>query len=115
MNDTLQAIFTVGSALVGVPALVTVIINILKGLNIAKDNDATNWNLILNGLGAYAMFAWKVFDPTANIQVADQTINSLVPFIGLLGQVLIMMASSRFLHSIIKGIPIIGKSYSAGN
>lgn len=112
MDPVIQSLLVIGSALVGLPALITVVINILKAINIVKDGDAQKWSLVLNLVGIYALMTWKVLDPTANIQVADESIAAIAKLIGVFAQLFIQTKVSGAFQNTIRGIPIVGKSYS---
>ena len=109
---TVQSLLGIGTALIGVPALVAVIINVLKFFDIVKDGDAKKWMLLLSIAATYALQAWKIFDPSANIDIADESLANIAKLLGWVFTVAIDMKVGPAFHDAIRGIPLLGKSYT---
>jgi len=101
------------ASLAGVAALITVVINIFKTFGIVKDGTAQTWSIILNLVGLIVLVYLRVFQPNVDIAGVDQQADSLANIlIGILGFV-VQIGSSKGTHSLLSGVPLVGKSNSA--
>ena len=96
----------------GFGALVGVIINVLKTVGLIKDGQATNYATGLNLLLLIALFVGKVmgFDVAGLDGVAGQVADTGIAILNLL----VMVGGSRLFHVTLKGVPVVGRSYSNG-
>ena len=110
----LTSLVLVFTTLAGWGALVAVVINILKTLNVAKDGQAQNWNLGLNAIGLVALFALGVFGKVTPEQFNTAAATASTLLIAGLGFVTQFKAST-VTHSVLSQaeIPVIGKSNTA--
>lgn len=101
-------------SLVGVAALVTVLINILKALGVVKDGTAGQWSAVLNLIFFGVLVYFGVFQPQIATQVLDgyagQIAMILVFVLGYLAQIFVSPA----VHTQLKAmrLPILGASNS---
>lgn len=100
------------TALAGFAALIAFVINLGKVVGFVKDGTAEKWSAGLNLVGLIILFSVKIFRPDLDIEGIDQTLLQ-VANIGtyILGFVL-QLGVSKFSNYAVKGVPIIGKSYS---
>jgi len=109
---SLETLLSLFASLGGVAALVTALVNALKRIGVVKDGQSANASLLLNAAGFLAVILLKVFAPTFDFTSADATAGSLaqilVLVLGLVGQLIV----SKGLHAGLRGLPVIGKSFS---
>ncbi len=99
-------------ALAGFAALIALLVNVGKLIGFIKDGDAVKWSGGLNLLGILALFVTRLFLPTFDVSGIDQTLLTIAT-VGsyILGYVL-ELGISKLTHIAVKGLPVIGKSYS---
>ena len=97
----------------GFGALIGLIINVLKTVGLVKDGQATNWATGLNLVLLIALFVGKVigFDVAGLDGVAGEIANAGVSIL----QLLVMLGGSRLFHNTLKGVPVVGRSFSNGD
>lgn len=99
-------------ALAGFAAIVALVINVGKLFGWVKDGDAVKWSGGLNLLGILALFVTRLFLP--NFDVSG--INSVMLTIATVGSYILSyvmsLGISKLTHIAVKGLPVIGKSYS---
>lgn len=100
-------------SLVGVGSLIAVTVNVLKKVGWVKDGDAPTWSLGLNLVGMVALFIVKTFFPSVDIGSVDQIAGTIAQVLALLVGLVLQLLSSKATHTAIKGVPLIGKSYTA--
>lgn len=99
-------------ALAGFAALVALLVNVGKLFGWIKDGDAVKWSGGLNLLGILALFVTRLFLPTFDVS----GINSVMLTIATVGSYILSyvmeLGISKLTHIAVKGLPVIGKSYS---
>ena len=100
-------------ALGGVAALVTALVNVLKQFNVVKDGQASIASLILNVLGFVTLIALKVLAPDFDFTGIDTSAGSIAQILILVLGLVVQLSASQKAHSTLRGLPVIGKSYSA--
>lgn len=110
--DGITSLFVGWGTLAGFAALVTVIINILKIFGVVKDDTAANWSAGLNLLGLIVMMVIKIVNPTVDIGITDAYVANIAIILQVVCAYLVQVGASKLFHSIIKGIPLIGKSFT---
>ena len=100
-------------SLAGVGALIAIVINILKTLNVIKDGDAPKWNLGLGTLGLLALIVLGVFKNVTPEQfntAAGIVATLLVTVLGFVTQ----FKAAAVTHNVLSNseLPVIGKSRS---
>jgi len=112
-NSVVALVLSLG----GFAAFVTVAVNILKvikikGVPIIKDGDSPKWTGGITLVGIIALYVTKLFLPSFDPGLIDKTLlevatvaTYILSFVGTLGL-------EKIIHTAVKGIPLIGKSYS---
>ena len=101
------------SALVGIPALIVVLINVLKAAGVVKDGQAAGWSQNINAVVYIVLFGMAQFGFATNLAAIDTiagTLAELGP--GILAMISIGHKLSGYLHDGFRGLPLIGKSHS---
>lgn len=101
------------AALVGFAALVSVLVNIGKFFGVIKDGDADKWVAGANLIGVIALYVTRKFVPGFDPGVIDKTLAEIASVTGFVLSYLLMLFGSKFTYKQIKGLPVIGKSFSA--
>ena len=99
-------------ALAGVGAFFAFVVNALKQFGVVKDGDAPTWSTALNLAGMVALLAVKVFVPNVDIDKLDGIAASLAQLGVLILGLITQLGFAKLTHFIVKGVPVIGKSYS---
>ncbi len=100
------------ASLVGVAALIALLINVLKWFGVVTDGTAQTWSAGLNLLFLIGLFAVNLFAPEVDIAGLDARLAQLVEFAAVVWGYLLQLFGSKLAHELMKGVPIIGKSYS---
>jgi hypothetical protein len=99
-------------ALGGVAAVIALLINVGKRAGWIKDGQATSASLLLNLVGLVGLGLLRVFAPDFDIAgldgIAAQIAEAGTILLGLVWQLFI----SRQTHEQVKGVPVIGKSFT---
>lgn len=115
--DVINLILTVFTALVGWPAFLAALINLLKFFKVLPDGAADGFNFWANVLAFVGVGAAVFLGRTDVLNWID---GSLVGLAKILVDVLILVGGTgisagltRKYHGLYRGLPLIGKSYSA--
>ena len=109
----LNDLFLQYGALVGVAALIAVLINIAKSVQWISDGQAQNWSAGLNLIGMAVLLMAKVFRPDLDLVELDSQAAELATVLTVLSGYVLQLLSSKLVHQFaLKGLPLIGKSYS---
>jgi hypothetical protein len=105
------------AALLGFAALLAVIINVLKmihinGKPIVADGDAQKWSLGGNLLGILALYIFRLFRPDIPVEGLDKTLLEIATVGSYVLSVVSQLGITKLTNFVIKGSPVIGKSYS---
>ena len=110
---TLASLLLVFASLVGYPAAVALVVNVLKFLGVVKDGQSDNWVTGLNVAGLAILFGLKVFAPGFDVLVGDATLARIVEALQILLGLWIQLGVSKATHQkVLKGVPVIGTSFS---
>jgi len=106
-------IFVIFATLVGFPALVAAVVNVLKYFNIVADTQAPKVVSILTlvgfvgvGIAYYAGYVPVLAGLDAQMGLIAQFLTTFLAFVVDLGL-------AKVAHAGLKGVPVIGKSYSS--
>ena len=99
-------------SLAGVAAFVAVLINIGKTIGVVKDGSSQQWSLALNVIGFLGFIALGVFTPDISIEGLDQNAATLANILLSLLGLFVQLGVSRGTHNTLKGLPLVGKSFS---
>lgn len=100
------------AALAGFAALIAVIVNILKIFGIVKEDQAPLWVAGANLLCILTMYFLSIFKPEFSFAGLDPMMTEIATVatfvLAFVGQILV----SKFTHYAVRGLPVVGKSYS---
>lgn len=99
-------------ALAGAGSLISAIVNALKTAGIVRDGQATTVVTGLNILGIAGLLALQVFSPAADIAGLDAAAGSIATVLTVLAGFVVQMGGSKLFHTLFKGAPLIGKTFS---
>ena len=108
-----EGVLALFAGLVGFPAFVTVLVNVLKVFGVVKDGEATKYVAGFNAVGLLALLVALAVVPGLDILAVDQNLAGLASFLTALLGFVVQMGVSKFSHTQIRGVPLIGKSNSA--
>lgn len=106
---TLLAVY---AALGGVGGLIALVINVGKTLGWVPDGSAATVSTGLNILGLAAVFALGVFKPGVDIGQVDASVQQFVDAATILFGLFVQLGGAKWVHSLVRGVPLVGKSYS---
>lgn len=98
------------AGLSGLGGLISVLVNVLKVLNIAHDGTAQKW---VQGLNLLAFIGVSVVY-FLNVQVDWTFVNSVLVFGTIFLGYVVQLFGSQVTYSVVKGMPVIGFSHSEG-
>lgn len=110
--DSLNSLLAQWSALAGFGALIAFIINILKYTGIVKEDQGQVWSAGLNLAGLILLLIAGVALPNLDIAGLDKNVADFVNVGLVLFAYIVQLLGSKSAHSLVKGLPGIGKSYS---
>jgi hypothetical protein len=113
--DTLQVVLDLAlsfGGLVGVAGVITVLVNLLKLIGWVADGTSDTWIAVLNLVAFVTLAAIKVFNPQITTAILDEQAARLATLgvfaLGYLTQII----GSKQIYKLIRGLPIIGKTFS---
>lgn len=106
------AVIATFTALVGFPALVAAIVNILKVLGVVVDGDASKWVAGFNVLGLILVLVTRTFFPALAFEALDAQLGGMALFLTTILSFVVQMGVSKSAHESLKGLPVVGKSFS---
>ncbi|NPV85994.1 MAG: hypothetical protein HPY45_08310 [Anaerolineae bacterium] len=109
----LNSLLTQWGALAGFAALIAAIINILKTAGLVKDGQAQAWSAALNLIGLAVLLFLNVYQPAVDIVFLDKQAGQIANVLLVVFGYIVQLGGAKLAHSILLGLPIIGKSYSA--
>jgi hypothetical protein len=107
-----QSMISQFGALAGFAALVAVLVNAGKQFGLVKDGTAQNWVAGLNLAGLAALISLRVFMPEVDISALDSQAAQIAVLLAVVAAYLGEMGLSKLAHNLLKGVPVIGKSFS---
>lgn len=114
--DVINLIVAAFSALVGFPAFLAALINLLKYLKVLPDGSADAVNFWANVIAFVGVGVAVFLGKTDVLNWVDGTLSGvakiLVDILVILSGGLTSMVMARKYHAGLKGLPVIGKSYS---
>lgn len=100
------------TGLAGFAALVALVINVLKTFGVVKDDTAELWSAGGNLLGLVALYLLRLFNPEFDVPGADAQVTTFVNAVTPLVGYILMLLSSKLSHFAVRGVPVVGKSFS---
>lgn len=98
--------------LAGFGALVALIVNVLKTFKLVSDGQAPVWSTGLNILLLAGLFALNVYRPDIDPGQYDPIAAQLAQLGAMLLALFTQLGGARIAHNLLRGIPVVGKSYS---
>lgn len=96
----------------GVGAVVAMLINVGKSVGFVKDGQAPAWRTGLNILGLAVLFLVKIFKPDFDVAGFDAQAAQFAAVASTVVAYLVEIGASELAHKYLKGVPLIGKSFS---
>lgn len=100
------------AALAGFGGLVAALVNIGKQIGLVQDGQAQIYSTGLNLAGLVALFALKVFAPAVSVEGLDSIAAQVAQFLTVAFGLFVQLGGARFAHDVLRGVPVIGKSYT---
>ena len=97
-------------SLVGVAMLIAALVNLLKLVGIVTDGNATNWTAALNLVAFIGIVAWRLLNPTVEIEQIDAIFKSIAVVIGFVITYLVQIKASAFDNDTLKMVPALRKN-----
>lgn len=108
--DQFVALFV---SLFGTGTLIAAVVNALKTVGVVADGKAPVWSLGLNLLGLVVLFLIGLFAPTADIKGLDGIAGQVAQLLTIAVGLFVQLGGAKWAHGLLKGTPIVGKSFSA--
>lgn len=102
------------AALAGLGALIAALVNVGKQIGLVKDGTAQAWSTGLNLAALVGLFALNFFAPNADIAQLDGLAGQLAQWLTISAGLFVQLKGAQAGHAVLRGVPLIGKSYSAG-
>ena len=101
-------------SLIGVPALIAAVVNVLKFVGLVKDDTASSWSAGLSLLGFVAVVLFRILRPDIMLDVLDGYSGQIAQIIVYLMGFIVMMFLPAAIHAKLKAaqVPLLGKSFS---
>jgi hypothetical protein len=100
------------AALGGVAAAITIVVNILKYFSVIKEEKVAMWVGILQLVGYLALYVTKIFRPDFSPAGIDAVALEIATVATYLLSFLVQFGIGKLTHNIVRGVPVIGKSYT---
>lgn len=110
---SIEQLVTLLLSLGGVGTLVAAIVNALKTSGVVKDGQAPTFVLGFNLLGLVILFLVGLFAPATDLTQLDSTAAQVAQLLTIVVGLLVQFGGSKLAHGTFKGVPVIGKSFSA--
>ena len=111
--DAVAQLFAIFVSLGGFGSLIAGIVNVLKLFKVVSDGQSATWSTGLNLLGVVGLFLLGIFAPAADIAGLDATAGQVAQLLTVAAGLVFQLWASRKTHEQLRGVPVIGKSFSA--
>ncbi len=108
----LSAVLTIVSGLVGFPALLAAVIDILKKFGLVADGDAPKWNLGGNVLAVVAVAVAVILGKVEVVGQVDAVLGSVATFLLAIFAFAASIGLTKLFHFGLRGVPGIGYSHT---
>jgi uncharacterized membrane protein len=108
----LQGLLTIVLGMAGFGALVSAIVNLLKGAGVVTDGTSQTWVTGLNLVGVVALFVAQTVGVQLDMTALDANLGTVATILVSVGQLVVAMGGSKLFYSVSRGSPVVGKSYS---
>lgn len=109
MEINFDQFFMIFSSLIGFPALISMVVNVLKANGIIKDGEATRYIALGNAVIMLVLLGIYTGFPQVNLLDLDKIASALSTMIAFF---VTGMGVSKITHVAIRGVPGIGKSFT---
>lgn len=99
-------------AMAGFAALIAFVINGLKYFGVVQEGQAPTWSAGLNLAGLVMLLVLKVYAPSVDVGGLDEQVGQFVEVGVVVFGYVIQLLSSKLAHSVVRGVPGIGKAIS---
>lgn len=109
MFENILAVF---GTLVGFSAFVSMLVGVLKFFGVVKDDTSAKWVAGFNLVGVLALYGLKLFQPDYPVGGIDSILAEIAVVGAYIMSFVVMIFGSKFTYSALRGLPVIGKSFS---
>ena len=102
-------------SLMGVAALIAAIVNVGKTVGFVQDEQAHKFSAVLSLIAFVSFVYFRVFVPEVDVFALDTQAAEIAKFMLYVLGFLVQMGLPAKFHEFFKGLPLVGKSYSAAN
>lgn len=99
-------------ALLGVGGLFSALINLGKIAKLVTPENVEKWIGGLNLVGLIGMYVAKTFFPDFDIMIADEMAGDVARILTHVTELIVMVGGSKLFHTLFRGFPVLGKSFS---
>ncbi len=100
------------AGMAGFAAVIALVVNVGKAAGWIADGQAQNWSAGLNLLLLIGLFVARVFRPDVDVQHIDSQVAGFAQIGTMILSYVIQLIASQRTHDALRGVPILGKSYS---
>ncbi len=108
----LEIYLAIFSGLPGYSAMVSLVVNILKFKGVIADGYSARWVAGFNLVGVLAVYVATRFFPEFQLVPIDTVLMEIATVGGFIFAEVLMIFGSRITHEAVKGIPLVGKSFT---
>lgn len=108
----LEQVIVQVASLVGFAMLITLLINVAKFLGLVKDGQADKVSAGANLILILVVYGFKLFRPEFDFANVDPIVQEAATVGTLIFTYILQLYGSQLTHNTVKGLPIVGKSYS---
>jgi len=112
MLDPLLKVLVGWSALAGVAALIALVINVLQHFPLGEDGKAQSWSAALNLIAMAVFLGLKIYNPQVDLAGIDAEIAKVAQMALIILGYVAQLGISKGTHAALRGVPVLGKSYS---
>ena len=101
------------AALVGFAMLITLLINVAKFIGWVKEGQADKVSAGANLILILIVYGFRLFRPDFDFAAVDPIVQEVATVGTLVFTYILQLFGSQLTHSTVRGLPIVGKSFSA--
>ena len=109
---SLQDLVVMLGALAGFGGIVALVVNVGKQVGIVKDGQAPTVSTGLNILLLAGLYALKVFKPDLSVENLDAQAAQIAQIGMMVLAFIVQLKGAQFTHQTLRGVPLLGKSFS---
>ena len=109
---TVSELWIVLLGMAGFGAFASALVNTLKALGVVKDGQAQVWLTGINLVGVVALYALNTFGIRYDLSYTNEVLSLTAQALVAVGQLLVALGASKAFHSLVRGTPLVGKSFS---